>query len=69
MSISDFEDQVLKYVWRALVIAGLLTAIGGLFRPGKSTVNSSDANARQRPANAANSAGSKTNPAAGNQAR
>ncbi len=59
MSISDFEDQVLKYVWRALVIAGLLTALGGIFRPAQSP----DASVRQRASNTAGNARSNASPA------
>ncbi len=33
MSVSDLEDQVLNWVWRGLVIAGLLTVLGGILRP------------------------------------
>jgi hypothetical protein len=33
MSVSEFEDQVLNYIWRGLVIAGLLTVLGGILLP------------------------------------
>jgi hypothetical protein len=33
MSASDFEEQILKYLWRALVLAGLLTVLGSAFVP------------------------------------
>jgi hypothetical protein len=35
MSVSDFEDKILAYVWRALVLAGLLTVMGQAFVPSR----------------------------------
>jgi hypothetical protein len=33
MSVSDFEEQVFKYVWRGFVLAGLVTLLWGFFAP------------------------------------
>ena len=41
MSIAEFEEQALKYVWRGLVIAGLLTVLGGGFGQKSRTASSS----------------------------
>ena len=38
MSVSDFEDELLAYVWRALVLAGLLTVVGHVFAPSRPLV-------------------------------
>jgi len=33
MSVSDFEEQIFTYLWRGLVLAGLLTVLWGNFAP------------------------------------
>ncbi len=33
MSVSDLEEQVFTYLWRGLVLAGLLTVLWGNFAP------------------------------------
>ena len=33
MSVSDFEEQVFTYLWRGLVLAGLLTVLWRNFAP------------------------------------
>lgn len=33
MSVSDFEEQVLTYLWRGVVLAGLITVLGSAFVP------------------------------------
>jgi len=36
MSVSDFEEKILTYVWRAVVLAGLATVLGSTFFPAPS---------------------------------
>jgi hypothetical protein len=33
MSVPDFEEQIFTYVWRGLVLAGLLTFLWSTFAP------------------------------------
>jgi hypothetical protein len=33
MSVSDFEEEVFTYVWRGVVLAGLLTVLWGVITP------------------------------------
>ncbi len=55
MSVSDFEDELLAYVWRALVLAGLLTVVGHVFAPSRPRVQS-QAQATSEVANSVRSA-------------
>jgi hypothetical protein len=36
MSVSNFEEQVFTYLWRDLVLAGLVTALWGILAPAPS---------------------------------
>jgi len=61
MSISDFEEQVLTYLWRGLVLAGLLTVLWSTLAPAPSQTQQQGAT---------NTASSKVNrPSAANEAR
>jgi len=33
MSVSNFEEQVFTYLWRGLVLAGLVTVLWGVLAP------------------------------------
>jgi hypothetical protein len=33
MSVSNFEEQVFTYLWRGLVLAGLVTVLWGILAP------------------------------------
>jgi hypothetical protein len=33
MSVSNFEEQVFAYLWRGLVLAGLVTVLWGILAP------------------------------------
>ena len=36
MSVSNFEEQVFTYLWRGLVLAGLVTVLWGILAPAPS---------------------------------
>jgi hypothetical protein len=37
MSVSNFEEQVFAYLWRGLVLAGLVTVLWGILAPAPNT--------------------------------
>ena len=63
MSVSDFEEEVSIYVWRGVVLAGLLTVLWGILIPAPAVQIQSEAQA------AANTASSRVRMSAANDAR
>ena len=63
MSVSDFEEEVFTYLWRGVVLAGLLTVLWGIFIPAPGVQIQSQAQA------AANTASSRIRMSAANDAR
>jgi len=60
VSNSNLEDRVFNWIWRALVIGGLLTVLGGVFTPTHSPQTQGQ---MQGAANAASVAEPSANPA------
>ena len=75
MSVSDFEDQVMNWIWRGLVIAGLVTVLGSVLTPTPNPqVQGMIQGQTQGATNTASNAGSSTtppqhNPRSGRQAQ
>jgi len=63
MSVSDFEEEVFTYLWRGVVLAGLLTVLWDIFIPAPGVQIHSQAQA------ASNAAGSRVRMSAANEAR